>query len=296
VDATGYFAAVRLYKERMKPPPFEYDAPTTLGEALDLLAEHGDEAKVLAGGQSLVPLLNFRLARPDRLVDLNRVAELAGIREEEGELVLGAMTRTGELERSALVAGRFPLLLEAAHFVGHFQIRNRGTVGGSVAHADPAAELPAAFLALRARFTAASRGGTRSIAADDFFHGHFTTALRADEILIEIRVPAPTGRGYGFEELARRPGDFALGGIACALGDSPRVVALGLAGRPVRLAAAEAQAAAGGSADDVRRAAAEDVEGFDATSDVHAGAAYRRLLAAELAGRAYAKALERTAA
>src|SRR5581483_2333911 len=126
--------------------------------------------------------------------------------------------------------------------------------------------------------------------------GYFTTSLRPDEVLTEIRVPAPTGRGYGFQELARRPGDFALGGIACALGDAPRIVALGLAGRPVRLRAAEAQAAAGGSADDVRHAAAEDVEGIDATSDVHAGAAYRRLLAAELAGRAYAKALDRAAA
>src|SRR5581483_3626621 len=187
----------------MKPPPFEYDAPTTLGEALDLLAEYGDDAKVLAGGQSLVPLLNFRLARPDRLVDLNGVAELAGLREESGELVIGSMTRTAELERSPAVAARFPLLREAVRFVGHFQIRNRGTVGGSVAHADPAAELPAVLLALGARFLAASKAGVRAVAADDFFHGHFTTALRADEVLTEIRVPAPTGSGYGFEELAR---------------------------------------------------------------------------------------------
>src|SRR5581483_5815467 len=145
----------------MKPPPFEYDAPTTLGEALVLLAEYGEAAKVLAGGQSLVPLLNFRLARPDRLIDLNGVAELAYLREEDGELALGAMTRTGELERSATVAERFPLLREAVGFVGHFQIRNRGTVGGSVAHADPAAELPAVFLALGARFVAASASGRR---------------------------------------------------------------------------------------------------------------------------------------
>jgi carbon-monoxide dehydrogenase medium subunit len=280
----------------MKPPRFAYDAPTTLAAALDLLDEHGDAAKVLAGGQSLVPLMNFRLARPDRLVDLNDIAELAYLREEDGELVLGAMTRTAELERSAAVAERFPLLREAVRFVGHFQIRNRGTVGGSVAHADPAAELPAVFLALGARFTAASKAGARSIAADDLFLGHFTTALRADEILTEIRVPAPTGRGYGFEELARRPGDFALGGIACALGDEPRVVALGLVGRPVRLAAAESQAAAGGAAANVRQAVRDEVEGLEATSDLHAGGAYRKLLAAELAGRAYAKALERAAA
>jgi CO/xanthine dehydrogenase FAD-binding subunit len=228
----------------MKPPPFEYDAPGTLDGALDVLAEHGDDAKVLAGGQSLVPLMNLRLARPGRIVDLNRVDELAGLREEGGELVIGAMTRTAELERSPVVSERFGLLLEAVRFVGHFQIRNRGTVGGSVAHADPAAELPAVMVALGARFTAAAKSGTRTFDADDFFQGYFTTALRADEVLTEIRVPEPAGPGYAFEELARRPGDFALGGIACALGNgSPRLVALGLIGRPVRLERGEARIA-----------------------------------------------------
>jgi CO/xanthine dehydrogenase FAD-binding subunit len=280
----------------MKPPRFAYHAPATLAEALELLDEHRDEAKVLAGGQSLVPLMNFRLARPDRLVDLNGVAGLAGLCEEDGELVIGAMTRTAELERSQIVAERVPLLLEAVRFVGHFQIRNRGTVGGSVAHADPAAELPAAFLALGATFTATSKSETRAIAADDFFQGHFTTALRPDEILTAIRVPATEVRGHGFEELARRPGDFALGGVACVLGEAPRVVALGLAGRPVRLVDAEAQAAAGATADEVRRAVRNEVEALEATSDLHASGAYRRLLAAELAGRAYAKAVERAAA
>jgi CO/xanthine dehydrogenase FAD-binding subunit len=281
----------------MKPPPFEYDAPATLSEALDLLAEHGDSAKVLAGGQSLVPLMNFRLARPDRLVDLNGVEELAHLGEDGGELVIGAMTRTAALERSAVVAGRFGLIREAVRFVGHFQIRNRGTVGGSVAHADPAAELPAVFVALGARIVAASKAGTRTLDADGFFHGYFTTSLRPDEVLTEIRVPAPAGTGYAFEELARRPGDFALGGIACALGNgSPRVVALGLAARPVRLERAEARLAEGGGPDDVRRAVKEEVDGIDATSDLHAGAAYRKLLAAELAGRAVERALERAAA
>jgi len=280
----------------MKPPRFEYHAPSTLAEALGLLDEHGDEAKVLAGGQSLVPLMNFRLARPDRVVDLNGVAELAGLREEDGGLLIGAMTRTAALETSPSVAARAPLLRDAVRFVGHFQIRNRGTVGGSVAHADPAAELPAAFLALGATFTAASKSGTRTIAADDFFWGHFTTALQADEILTEIRVPATAGRGYGFAELARRPGDFALGGVACVLGEAPRVVAFGLVARPVRLASAETQAAGGATADGVRRAVTEEVQGLDATSDLHAGGDYRKLLAAELAGRAYAQARERAAA
>ena len=279
----------------MKPARFQYDAPTTLAEVLDLLDEHGDGAKLLAGGQSLVPLMNFRLARPDRLVDLNAVEELAHLGEEDGELVIGAMTRTGELERSTLVAERFGLLREAVRFVGHFQIRNRGTVGGSVAHADPAAELPAVMLALGARFKAASKSGTRTLDADGFFRGHFTTELRPDEVLTEIRVPAQGGTGFAFEELARRPGDFALGGVACALRDAPRFVALGLVGRPIRLEQAEAQAAAGATPDDVRRAVKDEVEGLEATSDMHAGAPYRKLLVAELAGRAYARASERAA-
>src|SRR5581483_11990083 len=234
---------------------FEYDDPETIEEAVAILAEHGDDAKVLAGGQSLIPLLNFRLAVPGRLVDINRIEELDFVSAGAGEpLAIGAATRMAELERSELIADRWPLIGEALRHVGHFQIRNRGTVGGSVAHADPAAELPAAFLALGATFTAASKSATRTIAADDFFRGHFTTALRADEILTEIRVPATAGRGHGFEELARRPGDFALGGVACVLGDAPRVVAFGLVARPVRLTSAEAQAAGGATADGVRRA------------------------------------------
>jgi CO/xanthine dehydrogenase FAD-binding subunit len=236
--------------------------------------------------------MNFRLARPDRLIDLNGVDELAYLREEAGELVIGAMTRTAELEHSELVAERWGLLRQAVRFVGHFQIRSRGTVGGSVAHADPAAELPAAFVALGARLVAVSKAGSRTLDADGFFLGHFTTQLRSDEVLTEIRVPPASGR-HAFEELARRRGDFALAGIACALADgSPRVVALGVTGRPLRLENAEARIAAGASPGDVRQAATEDLQDVAATTDLHAGGAYRKTLAAELAARAYARAAE----
>ena len=202
----------------MKPPPFEYDDPGTVDEVLALLAEHGEEAKLLAGGQSLVPLLNFRLARPERLIDLNRVVELSYLRLGDESMRIGALLRHSELERSQEVRERLPLVHQAVRLVGHAQIRNRGTVGGSVAHADPAAELPVAFTALDARFHVRSQRGERTLGASDFFVTHLTTALEPDELLTEIEVPLPPPQTRAaFVEYSRRHGDFGLGGAAVLL-------------------------------------------------------------------------------
>src|SRR5881628_249850 len=201
----------------MKPAAFDYFTPVTVDEAVALLAEHGGEAKPLAGGQSLIPAMNFRLARPAALVDLNRIPELSYVRAEPdgGALVIGAMTRQRALERSDVVRRAAPLMAEAMPYVAHPQIRNRGTVGGSVAHADPAAELPAVTLALEARFRARSRSGERTIPAAEFFKGLLETALEPDELLVEIAIPhSPARSGYAFAEVARRHGDYALVGVA----------------------------------------------------------------------------------
>jgi len=223
----------------MKPAPFEYDLPESVDAALDLLDE---DARVLAGGQSLVPLLNFRLARPERLVDVNGLAELAYLRESEGTLRIGALTRQATLERSGLVADGWPLLTQAIGLVGHPQIRSRGTVGGSVAHADPAAELPVALSALDARFHVRSRRGTRTLAGGELFLGLLTTALEPDELLVEIEVPPlPAGAGTAFVEHARTHGDFAIAGAAAVVVPG-RYAAIGLLGAdsvPVRASDAE---------------------------------------------------------
>ncbi|OGT95820.1 MAG: molybdopterin dehydrogenase, partial [Gemmatimonadetes bacterium RIFCSPLOWO2_02_FULL_71_11] len=201
----------------MKPAPFAYHAPHTLDEALALLAAHGD-AKPLAGGQSLIPAMNFRLARPAALVDLGGVAELRYVRAEGGVLALGAMTRQAELERSDAVARLAPLVAEAMPHVAHPQIRNRGTVGGSLAHADPAAELPAVMVASEARLLLRGRAGERWIPAEQFFVGLFATALAPGELLVAIELPAPPPRtGWAFEEVARRHGDYALVGVAASV-------------------------------------------------------------------------------
>src|SRR4051812_28625800 len=200
----------------MKPAPFEYEAPDTLPAALDLLARHGAEAKLLAGGQSLIPVMNFRLAQPALLVDLNRLADLSYVRRSAaGGLALGAMTRQRRLERDPLVAELAPLLAEAVPFIAHPQIRNRGTLGGSLSHADPAAELPAVAVALGARLRLARAGGERWVEARDFFAGLFATALEPDEILVEVEIPPPPARtGWAFLEVARRHGDYAQAGVA----------------------------------------------------------------------------------
>jgi carbon-monoxide dehydrogenase medium subunit len=274
----------------VKPAPFAYDEPRSVEEAVDILARHGEEAKVLAGGQSLIPLLNFRLARPERLVDVNRIDELATIRRRNGSLHVGALVRMAALERSPLVAARWPLLAEAARLVGHPQIRSRGTVGGSVAHADPAAELPAALVALGARFRVVSARGQRELAPEEFFVTHLTTALGADELLVEIVVPplAPAC-GTAIVEHARVHGDFALGGTAVVVGAGrPSVVLLAVSHTPVRAVAVE-EALAGGA--EVGEAAALAGEAVDASRGN-----YGRALAVELTRRALVRATERAAA
>jgi len=232
----------------MKPAPFTYAAPTTLEEALALLAEYGDTAKLLAGGQSLMPLMNLRLARPQYIIDLNRIAGLDVIQEREGALGVGTMTRQRSLERLPDVRQHYPLLYEATTLIGHVAIRNRGTVGGSIAHADPAAELPAVLLAHGGSVQVQGPRGTRQIGADDLFRTYLTTALEPDEILTEVYFPRwPAGTGWCFMEESRRHGDFAMVGVAVLLTlDAAQrctqvaVALCGVGDRPHKVAAAPA--------------------------------------------------------
>jgi CO/xanthine dehydrogenase FAD-binding subunit len=286
----------------MKPAPFEYFRPDTVDEAIALLTEHGWEAKILAGGQSLVPAMNFRLAAPGVLVDINRVLGLDYLREDGGGLRIGALTRQHAAETSASVARLAPLLAEALPFVAHPQIRNRGTIGGSVAHADPAAELPAVMLALGARIHVRGPGGARALAADDFFTGLFTTALEHDEVLTEIEIPPPTARaGWSFMEVSRRHGDFALAGVAVSLStdgdgrcDGARIALLGVGEGPV-LARAAADALSGAEpGPDAFRAAADAARAeVDPPADIHASSDYRRHLVGVLVSRALPLAFAR---
>ncbi|MGH3059445.1 MAG: FAD binding domain-containing protein [Gaiellaceae bacterium] len=266
----------------MKPAPFAYEAPETLEEALELLAAEGEDVKPLAGGQSLVPLLNFRLARPDRLVDLNGVSELAYLRVEGDVLRIGALARSGDLVRSPDAAAGWPLLVEAARLVGHPQIRARGTVCGSVAHADPAAELPVALAALEARFHVRSARGARTLTAGELFLSFFTTALEPDELLVEVEVPSlPARTGAAFVEHARTHGDFALAGAAAVVSATDVRLALLAAGpTPIRARAAEALAVEGAPAADVAVEAVRDLELSGEDAD------WRRALLRELAQQA----------
>ena len=269
----------------MKPAPFRYARPATAAEAVALLAASPGDTKLLAGGQSLVPLLNMRLVRPAVLVDLNGARELERIEPApDGGVVLGALVRHADLAAAPLVRERVPLLAEAARLVGHTAIRNRGTLGGSLAHADPAAELPAALLALDASLGLLGPRGMRRVAAADFFRGLLITALAEDELLAEVTVPAAPP-GWGFVEIARRPGDFALAGVAVSLDGKAhaRVVGFGVADRPLRRRAAEALvSAAPGDAATPARAGAAAAADCDPATDVHASAEYRRHLATVL--------------
>lgn len=292
----------------MKPPPFRYVRPESLEEALAVLATHGDEAKVLAGGCSLVPMLNMRLARPEVLVDVNHLDGLAGVHAANGTVTTGATVRQVELERSPLLRGALPLAAACAPYIGHFVTRNRGTVGGSLAHADARGELPLALLTLGGSVVARSRRGERAIAAEDLFLYHFTSALEPDELLTGVRWPAAgPGWGYGFAEMAQRHGDYALAMAACALRREDGVVAdmrLGLgavADRPL-LAVEAAGALAGTTLDGPRgdeaitgaaRLAAAASEPFD---DLHASAAYRRHLVARLSEQVIRQAWKSAAA
>jgi carbon-monoxide dehydrogenase medium subunit len=278
----------------MKPPVFEYTAVRSIDEAVAELRQHGDAAKLLAGGQSLIPILNMRLAAPERLIDLNRVGELAYVRARDGGLAVGAMTRQRAVERSPLAARHVPLVADALPWVGHFQIRNRGTVGGSLTHADPAAELPAVALCLDARLTARGPAGERTIAAAEFFVSQLTTALEPTELLTEVWFPAASPRsGSAWLEVARRHGDYALVGVAAVVtlaGDrieAARLALTGVGDRPIRAREAEARLARESLTPSVLAEAAEAVRrAIDPGSDIHATAAYRRHVAGVLAERA----------
>jgi carbon-monoxide dehydrogenase medium subunit len=286
----------------MKPAPFRYARPSSLEEALDLLAEHGDGAKILAGGQSLIPVMSFRLAQPAMLVDVNRLATLDYVQSApDGGLSVGALTRQRRLEREAVVAERAPLLAEAVPFIAHPQIRNRGTVGGSLAHADPAAELPAVMVALGARFRLERRGGEREVAAADFYGGLFATALEPGEMLTAVEIPPwPARTGSAFVEVSRRRGDYAMAGLAAVASvdadgrcGAARLVYLSVGDAPVVVTAGEAMAGEMPSQALFAAVAQAAAAQLDPVSDIHASAEYRRHLAGVLARRALATAVAR---
>jgi len=284
----------------VKPSAFEYHAPRRVDEAVALLGELGDGAKVLAGGQSLVPMLSLRLAYFDHLVDVARIPELREIRSEDDAVVIGAATVDATVEHDADVATRVPLLARATPLIGHFQIRNRGTVGGSIAHGDPAAEYPAVALALDAEMEVVSTRGRRQIPAADFFRGFWTTALEDDELLTDVRFPVWTGRcGFAVREFARRHGDFAVAGtvVGVELGDDDRIqrCAIGLFGlgpTPLRATAAEQAAVGqkpGPSGDELGRLAMSELT--EVPSDVHGSAGYRTRVGAAMVARAWTEAI-----
>ena len=279
----------------MKLPPFEYACPTTIAEAVKLLAAHDGEAKPLAGGQSLVPMLAFRVAAPALLVDLRKLAELRQIKIADDGVTLGAMVRWRDILDDARLAAAQPLLAAAVVHVAHYQIRNRGTVGGSMAHADPAAELPCIAVTCEAKITTVGKSGSRVIAAADFFRGPLMTALNADEIITEIRLPAwPARRRFGFQEFARRRGDFALAAAALFYDEDGgkkvrdlHVGAMGVADRPLRLTAVE-EVVNGNALDQatIAKAEAAACASVDPPDDIHATGAYRKALLGVMVERA----------
>jgi carbon-monoxide dehydrogenase medium subunit len=285
----------------LKPACFEYHAPATIEEALYLLGEHGDEAKVLAGGQSLIPMLAMRLTRFDHLIDINRVPQLAGVDKHEDVLRVAATTRQAVMDQNRDVAEFAPLLARAAPLIAHFQIRNRGTVGGSIAHGDPASELPAVALALRARMQVANRNGHRWVSALDFFKSTWEVDVRADEMLVAMEFPHWQGRaGFAIEEVARRHGDFALAGVACALAlDDSDVVTragigmFGVASTPVVAARAE-ESLLGSRADtiDLAEVGQIAVSELEPPEDLHASSRYRRHVTTHLTVAALGTALK----
>ncbi len=277
----------------MKLPPVDYEAPETVPEAVDLLAEHLDEASVLAGGQSLIPLLALRLARPAVLIDINGIDGLSAVSATDGWVTIGAMTRQYAAGESTTVAGAVPLLAAALPLIGHEAIRNRGTIGGSLAHADPAAELPAVARALDAEFVMQSRSGERVVPAAEWFEGYLTTSRRPDELLVEVRFPtAGRGTGTSFLEVARRHGDFAIVGLAVSVTLSGGIVSdarlafSGISDVPVRAAGAEdllvGEGPSAGLFDEAARRAAEDI---DPPADLHGSSDYRKKVAVALVRR-----------
>jgi carbon-monoxide dehydrogenase medium subunit len=284
----------------MKPPPFEYAVAGSTEEAVALLAEHGDDAKVLAGGQSLLPLLSLRLAHPAYLIDVNAVPDLEDTTNDDG-LELGAVVRQRAAERSDVVKAANPLVAAAITFIGHTAIRNRGTIGGSVAHADPAAELPAVLLALDGEVHAQSSRGPRTIPAATFFNGFLTTALEPDELLTTVQFPAWTaGTGWSLQEVSRRSGDFAIAGVVTTLRlddgkiAEGRMAFSGVGATPMRAESAELMLIGEAPSSELWQAAAETAAAeLDPPSDLHGTTAYRRHLAAVLARRSLAEAHDR---
>ena len=285
----------------MKPAPFEYFAPLEVEEALELLQQYGEEAKILAGGQSLMPLMSLRLARPAVIIDINRLSSLDSISAgPDGGLTIGALTRQRTVERSAMVKDRNPLLAAALPLIGHSQIRNRGTLGGSLVHADPAAELPAVSLALEAEFVLRSARGERVVPAEDFFLGYMLTAIEPGELLTEIRIPGlKPGLGWAIDEVSRRHGDFALVGVALLVQfleneacQNARIVLFGVGGKPIRMQGAEGVLREGSldqqNLAEVARAVSDDL---DPDSDLHASSEYRKEVGGVLTRRALEKAL-----
>ena len=278
----------------MKLPPFDYACPTTLPEAIELLASH-DDAKAIAGGQSLVPMLAFRLAQPSLLVDLRKLADLRGIRISDAGVTLGAMVRWRDIEDDERLETAHPLLKAAISHVAHYQIRNRGTVGGSIAHADPAAEMPGIAMTCDAEIAVVGKSGAHVIQAADFFQGALTTALTTDEIIVEVRLPAwPAGRRWGFQEFARRRGDFAMAAAAVFYDQNERgkarnahVGVIGVGDRPLRLTAVE-DLLNGESIDEatIAKADAATSAAVEPQDDIHASAAYRRSLVGTMVERA----------
>jgi carbon-monoxide dehydrogenase medium subunit len=286
----------------MIPGQFDYHAPTSLAEAVSLLSAHGG-AKILAGGQSLIPAMRFRLASPEVLIDINGLGDLDYIREQDGHLAIGAMTRESALEASTVVQSRYPLLADTARVIADPLVRNQATVGGNLAHADPANDHPATMLAYGAEIVAAGPQGSRTIAIDDFFTGLFENSLGDDEILTEIRIPAPvTGSGGAYIKVERKVGDYAISAVAVQLtmdGDSVQTVRIGLTNvNPVPMRAAGAEAAVAGKAltDEVLEASGQAAAGeCEPSADLRGGVAYKRDLTRILVKRALRRAAERAA-
>lgn len=288
----------------MKPPPFRYAAARSVDEAVAMLHAEGADAKILAGGQSLMPMLNFRLVRPSVLVDINRIGGLGGVEETPEGLRIGALTRHTGLQFSPVMRRHFPMIAAAMEHVAHLAVRNRGTIGGSLSHADPAAELPMLARLLRARVHARSARGARVYDADAFFVSALTTALRPDEMVTAIHFPfLPAGTGWGFEEHSRRHGDFALACVAVTLNaeagriDNVRIAMTGVGDTPMRAEAAEAVLEGRKNTPAALAAAVQTVrDAVQPNTDLHASAEYRRHLVGVLAGRAIAAAWQRAVA
>jgi carbon-monoxide dehydrogenase medium subunit len=285
----------------MKPAAFEYVRPRSLDEAIAALHAHGGDAKILAGGQSLVPLLNFRMLRPKVLIDINALCGLDGVTETAGGIRIGALTRHFTLETSPLVHARLPVLAAAMKHVAHLAIRNRGTIGGSLAHADPAAELPMMALLFDADIKVRSAGGSRVLPARDFFVGPLTTALEEDEIVTEISCPGlPDGAGWGFEEFSLRTGDFALAAVAAVIAvrdgvvSEARIALMGVDETPIRPGAAERMLVGERHSVDLIAAVAESTRAaVNPNSDLRASADYRRHLVRALTERVLTVAFDR---